>query len=142
LPISKATLRKRRKEKAYRIARRKGKTSYRKGKEFEKKAYSFLSTKGYHPHRSRIRFKGGELDGIAEKNGRHYAVEAKNTRQKTSVAVVRRLKKKVAKSAGIVKGGIIVSRSGFTKEALAEKSKNMVLLKYKQKRKTSDWGWF
>lgn len=131
MPFSRIA-RKRKKAKEHKIRKRKGKASYRKGKEFEKKAYSFLSAKGFRVFRERLRFKGGEFDGFASKNGRKYAVEAKNTKQKVSANVVKRLKKKIAKSAGVVKGGIIVSRSGFTEEAWAEERKDMLLFKYKQ----------
>lgn len=123
--------------------REKGRRVYRKGKEFEKKAYKFLGSKGFKVHKERIRFKGGEIDGVASKAHRHYAVEAKNTKQKVSAKVVRRLKKKIDRSAGIVKGGVIVSKSGFTKDAEREAKKHGIkMLKYKQKRRKSDeWGW-
>lgn len=118
----------------------KGRRSYRKGEKFEKKAYTFLRGKGFKVHKERIRFKGGEIDGYASKGGRHYAVEAKNTKQKVNVKVVKKLKKKIGKSAGFVKGGVIVSKSGFTKDAEREAKKHGIkTLKYKQKRKKSDW---
>jgi predicted RecB family endonuclease len=121
----------------------KGRRSYRKGKQFEKKAYKFLGSKGFKVHKERIRFKGGEIDGFASKGGRHYAVEAKNTRQKVSVKAVRKLRKKIDRSAGFAKGGVIVSKKGFTKEAEKEAKKlHIHALKYKQKRrKTDEWGW-
>jgi len=87
----------------------KGRRSYRKGKEFEKKAYTFLRSKGFKVHKERIRFKAGEIDGFASKAGRHYAVEAKHTKQKVNVKAVRKLKKKIDRSAGFAKGGNIAS---------------------------------
>lgn len=93
-------------------------------------------------HKERIRFKAGEIDGYASKSGRHYAVEAKNTKQKVNVNVVRKLKKKIDRSAGFVKGGVIVSKKGFTKDAEREAKKHRIkTFKYKQKRKKSD-SWF
>ncbi len=120
-----------------------GRRIYRKGKEFEKKAYKFLRGKGFKVHKERIRFKAGEIDGYASKGGRHYAVEAKNTKQKVNVKVVRKLKKKIDRSAGFVKGGVIVSKSGFTKDAEREAKKHDIkTLKYKQKRSKSGWSLF
>jgi len=93
-------------------------------------------------HKERIRFKGGEIDGYASKAGRHYAIEAKNTKQKVSVKTVRKLKKKVDRSAGFVKGAVIVSKKGHTKEAEREAKKHRIILyKYKQKREKSDSLW-
>lgn len=120
-------------------AREKGRRSYRKGQQFEKKAYSFLRRKGFKVHKERIRFKAGEIDGYASKAGRHYAVEAKHTKQKVNVKVVRKLKKKIDRSAGFMKGGVIVSKSGFTKDAEPEAKKSHIILhKYKQKRRKRD----
>lgn len=119
----------------------KGRRSYRKGEQFEKRAYTFLRSKGFKVHKERIRFKAGEIDGYASKAGRHYAVEAKHTKQKVNAKVVRKLKKKIDRSAGFVKGGVIVSKSGFTKDAEQEAKKHGIkTLKYKQKRKKSS-GW-
>jgi len=42
-------------------AKEKGR-SYRKGEQFEKKAYIFLRSKGFRAHKERIRFKAGEMD--------------------------------------------------------------------------------
>jgi len=119
----------------------KGRRSYRKGEQFEKRAYTFLRSKGFKVHKERIQFKAGEIDGYASKAGRHYAVEAKHTKQKVNAKVVRKLKKKIDRSAGFVKGGVIVSKSGFTKDAEQEAKKHGIkTLKYKQKRKKSS-GW-
>jgi predicted RecB family endonuclease len=108
-----------------------------------KKAYTFLRGEGFKVHRERIRFKAGEIDGYASKNGRHYAIEAKNTKQKVSAKTVRKLKKKIDRSAGFVKGGVIVSKSDFTKDAEREAKKSGIQAqKYKQKRrKTDEWSW-
>jgi hypothetical protein len=132
----------RRKSKKQKL-REKGRRSYRKGEHFEKKAYTFLRGKGFKVHKERIRFKAGEIDGYASKAGRHYAVEAKNTRQKVSARTVRKLKKKIDRSAGFVKGGVIVSKKGFTKDAEREAKKHGIrTLKYKQKRRKSEWSLF
>lgn len=66
----------------------------------------------------------------------------KATKQKVSVAVVRKLKKKVDRNK-LLHGGIIVSKSGFTKSAEQEAKKHGIkTLKYKQKRRKNDeWGW-
>jgi predicted RecB family endonuclease len=130
----------RRKSKKQKL-KEKGRRSYRKGEQFEKRAYTFLRSKGFKVHKERIRFKAGEIDGYASKAGRHYAVEAKHTKQKVNAKVVRKLKKKIDRSAGFVKGGVIVSKSGFTKDAEQEAKKHGIkTLKYKQKRKKSS-GW-
>lgn len=122
--------------------REKGRRSYRKGQQFEKKAYPFLARKGFKVTKSRVRSKKREeFDGLAtDKHGRTHGVEVKATKQKVSAKVVRGLKKKVDKSR-LLRGGIIVSKSGFTKEAEKEaKRSGIKLMKYKQKRKKkSDW---
>jgi len=123
--------------------REKGRRSYRKGQEFEKKAYPFLARKGFKVTKSRVRSKKREeFDGLAtDKHGRTHGVEVKATKQKVSAKVVRGLKKKVDKSR-LLRGGIIVSKSGFTKEAEKEaKHSGIKLMKYKQKRKKKS-GWF
>jgi Holliday junction resolvase-like predicted endonuclease len=122
--------------------REKGRRSYRKGQQFEKRAYPFLARKGFKVTKSRVRSKKREeFDGLAtDKHGRTHGVEVKATKQKVSAKVVRGLKKKVDKSR-LLRGGIIVSKSGFTKEAEKEaKRSGIKLMKYKQKRKKkSDW---
>jgi len=123
--------------------REKGRRSYRKGQQFEKKAYPFLARKGFKVTKSRVRSKKREeFDGLAtDKHGRTHGVEVKATKQKVSAKVVRGLKKKVDKSR-LLRGGIIVSKSGFTKEAEKEAKRSSIkLLKYKQKRKKKS-GWF
>lgn len=135
----------RRKTKAQK-RREKGRRSYRKGKQFEKKGYSFLgrTLKGYKITKTPVRSKRrDEFDALAiDKHGHAYAIEIKNTKQKVGVAVVRKLKKKVTKHKGFLHGGIIVSKSGFTKSSETEaKRQGIKTLKYKQKRKTSDWFW-
>lgn len=112
--------------------REKGRRSYRKGEQFEKKAYPFLARKGYKVTKSRVRSKKREeFDGLAtDKHGRTYGVEVKATKQKVSAKVVRGLKKKVDKSR-LLRGGIIVSKSGFTKDAEREAKRGGIkLLKY------------
>jgi len=112
--------------------REKGRRSYRKGERFEKKAYPFLARKGYKVTKSRVRSKKREeFDGLAtDKHGRTYGVEVKATKQKVSAKVVRGLKKKVDKSR-LLRGGIIVSKSGFTKDAEREAKRGGIkLLKY------------
>jgi HJR/Mrr/RecB family endonuclease len=84
---------------------------------------------------------GGEVDGFASKDGRNYAIEAKNTKQKIGVEVIKNLEKKIAKTRRTMKGAIIVSRSGFTEEALKEETKDILLFKYKPRKRKSDSGW-
>jgi predicted RecB family endonuclease len=133
----------RRKSKKQKL-REKGRRSYRKGEHFEKKAYPFLARQGFKVTKSRVRSKRREeFDGLAtDKHGHTHGVEVKATKQKVSVAVVRKLKKKVARNK-LLHGGIIISRSGFTKSAEKEAKKHDIkTLKYKQKRKKSnDWSW-
>lgn len=101
-----------------------------------------MARKGFKVTKSRVRSKKREeFDGLAtDKHGRTHGVEVKATKQKVSAKVVRGLKKKVDKSR-LLRGGIIVSKSGFTKEAEKEaKRSDIKLMKYKQKRKKkSDW---
>jgi Ribonuclease G/E len=103
-----------------------------------------LARQGFKVTKSRVRSKRREeFDGLAtDKHGHTHGVEVKATKQKVTVAVVRKLKKKVAKNK-LLHGGIIVSRSGFTKSAEKEAKKHGIkTLKYKQKRKKSnDWSW-
>ena len=122
--------------------REKGRRSYRKGEHFEKKAYPFLARQGFKVTKSRVRSKRREeFDGLAtDKHGHAHGVEVKATKQKVGVAVVRKLKKKVVRNK-LLHGGIIVSKSGFTKSAEQEaKKQGIKTLKYKQKRKKSN-GW-
>jgi Holliday junction resolvase-like predicted endonuclease len=110
--------------------------------DFEKKAYPFLARKGFKVTKSRVRSKRREeFDGLAtDKHGHTHGVEVKATKQKVSVAVVRKLKKKVARNK-LLHGGIIVSQKGFTKTAEQEAKKSGIkTFKYKQKRKKSS-GW-
>ena len=120
----------------------KGRRSYRKGEHFEKKAYPFLARKGFKVTTSRGRSnRRAEFDGRAtDKHGHTHGVEVKATKQKVSVAVVRKLKRKVARNK-LLHGGIIVSKKGFTKTAEQEAKKSGIkTFKYKQKRKKSS-GW-
>lgn len=116
--------------------REKGRSSYRKGENFEKKVYPFLTRKGFKVTKSRVRSrKREEFDGLAtDKSGRTYGVEVKNTKQKVGATVVRNLRKKVDGNR-LLRGGIVVSRSGFTDSALEEaKSSHIKTIKYKQRR--------
>ena len=133
----------RRKSKKQKL-REKGRRAYRKGEHFEKKAYPFLARKGFKVTKSRVRSKRREeFDGLAtDKHGHTHGVEVKATKQKVSIAVVRRLKKKVTRNK-LLHGGIIVSQKGFTKSAEQEAKKSSIkTFKYKQKRRKSEgWGW-
>ena len=87
--------------------------------------------------KTRVRSKRREeFDGLAtDKHGHTHGVEVKNTKQKVGVAVIRKLKKKVDGNK-LLHGGIIVSKSGFTKAAEDEaKKQGIKTFKYKQKRK-------
>ena len=120
--------------------REKGRRSYRKGEQFEKKAYPFLSKKGFKVTKSRVRSKKREeFDGLAtDKHGRTYGVEVKSTKQKVSAKVIRGLKKKIDRNR-LLRGGIVVSKKGFTKDAEKEaKRSGIKTFKYKQRRKKSD----
>jgi hydrogenase maturation factor len=123
--------------------REKGRRAYRKGEHFERKAYPFWARQGFKVTKSRVRSKRREeFDGLAtDKHGHTHAVEVKATKQKVNVAVVRKLRRKVGHHK-LLHGGIIVSKSGFTKSAEQEAKKHGIkTLKYKQKRKKSD-SWF
>jgi hypothetical protein len=131
-----STPRKRRKTRAQK-QKGKGRRSYKKGLDFEKKAYPLLARKGYKVTKARVRSKKREeFDGVAtDRRGHMHAVECKNTKQKVNVAVVKNLKKKVSGNR-LLHGGIIVSKKGFTKEAEQEAKKDGIkTIKYKQKRK-------
>lgn len=123
--------------------REKGRRAYRKGENFEKKAYPFLARKGFKVTKSRVRSKRREeFDGLAtDKHGHTHGVEVKATKQRVSAAVVKNLRKKVTRNK-LLHGGIIVSQKGFTKSAEQEaKRSGIKTFKYKQKRKKSD-SWF
>ncbi|MCJ7560207.1 restriction endonuclease [Candidatus Bathyarchaeota archaeon] len=95
--------------------REKGRRSYKKGLDGEKRADPFLARKGFHVHKTRVHSKRREeFDRLAtDKHGRTYGVEVKYTQQKVTSPVVRKLKRKVDKS-GLLHGGIVVSKKGFT----------------------------
>lgn len=102
-----------------------------------------MARQGFKVTKSRVRSKRREeFDGLAtDKHGHTHAVEVKATKQKVNVAVVRKLRRKVSHHK-LLHGGIIVSKSGFTKSAEQEAKKHWIkTLKYKQKRKKSD-SWF
>jgi hydrogenase maturation factor len=102
-----------------------------------------LARQGFKVTKSRVRSKRREeFDGLAtDRHGHTHAVEVKATKQKVNVAVVRRLKRKVGHHK-LLHGGIIVSKSGFTKSAEQEaKKQGIKTLKYKQKRRKTS-GWF
>ena len=117
-----------------------GRKSYRKGEEFEKKAYPFLRGKGFKVTKSRVRSRTrSEFDGLAtDKHGRTYGVEVKKTKQKVTSTTIKNLKEKVERHK-LLRGGIVVSQSGFTKPALEEgKRSGIKTLKYKRKRKKKE----
>jgi HJR/Mrr/RecB family endonuclease len=123
--------------------KRRGRASYRKGEEFEKKAYPFLREKGFKVTKSRVRSRTrSEFDGLAtDKQGRTYGIETKGTKQKVTSTTVRKLKEKVYKHK-LLRGGIIVSKKGYTKPALEEAKKSGIkTYKYKRKRKKENWFW-
>jgi Ribonuclease G/E len=135
-------VRKKRKTKAQK-QREKGRRSYRKGEQFEKKVYPFLAKKGLKVTKSRVRSRRHEeFDGLAtDKHGHTHGVEIKNTKQKVGLTVVRGLKRKINKHK-LLHGGIIVSKRGFTESALEEaKREGIKTFKYKQKRKKKKKSW-
>jgi hypothetical protein len=84
-----------------------------------------------------------EFDRLAtDKHGRTYGVEVKYTKQKVTSPVIKRLKKKVDKS-GLLHGGIVVSKKGFTGSALGEAKrlgiKTYELKRRRRKRVSSFW---
>jgi hypothetical protein len=59
-----------------------------------------------------------------------------------SAEAVRKLRKKIDRSAGFAKGGVIVSKTGFTRDAEREGKKlHIHTLKYKQRKRKSE-SWF
>jgi len=102
-----------------------------------------LARQGFKVTKSRVRSKRREeFDGLAtDKHGHTHAVEAKATKQKVNVAVVRELRRKLSHHK-LLRGGIVVSKSDFTESAEQEaKKRGTKTLKYKQKSKKSD-SWF
>ena len=144
--ISKLTFEIKRKRKTkQRKEREKGKRCYQKGLDGEKRADPFLRRKGFQVHKTRTHSRRREeFDRLAtDRHGRTFGVEVKNTKQKVTSPVVRKLKRKVDKS-GLLHGGIIVSKKGFTDPAEEEAKRlgiKTYVLKRKRKKKTS-WSLF
>lgn len=123
--------------------RAKIKEASRKGLKYEKDAKRLLLKKGYKNISERYRYKGAEVDLIMRKGRKLIAIEAKNLKHPIGPPVVNKLKKKMERSHGIYKGGIIVSRKGATEEAkrLARKS-GIQIIKYAGARKKRETYWF
>lgn len=114
-----------------------------KGLKYERDVKKLLLKKGYKTVSERYRYKGAEVDLIMRKEGKLVAVEAKNLQHPIGPPVVNNLKKKMERSHGIYKGGIIVSRKGATEEAkrLARKS-GIQIIKYAGARKKKETSWW
>ena len=128
--------------------KRRGKAAYRKGKIGETKATRFLTRRGFKPVVSgRLRTGAGEFDRIMRSpQGRKVAVEVKNLSSPVQGSTVRKFGRKVRreKKHGIVSGGLIVSKSGFSPEAKrAGREEHVRLLDYKppRKKRRSLFGW-
>ncbi len=119
----------------------KGKRTYRKGLDGEKKADPFLRRRGFKVHKTRTHSRErAEFDRLAtDKHGRTYGVEVKYTKQKVSAPVVRKLKKKVDRS-GLLHGGIIISKKGLTAPA-EEEAERLGVKSYVLKRKQRKKRW-
>lgn len=115
----------------------------RKGLKYERDVKKLLLKKGYKTVSERYRYKGAEVDLIMRKEGKLVAVEAKSLKHPIGPPVVNKLKKKMERSHGIYKGGIIVSRKGATEEAkrLARKS-GIQIIKYAGARKKKETSWW
>lgn len=131
-----------------RTKKRRGRTAYRKGVIGETKAVKFLRRRGYKSVvDGRLRTGAGEFDRIMRSpQGRKVAVEVKNLSSPVQGSSVRRFGRKVVKerSHGMVSGGVLVSKSGFSPEARrAAKEEHVKLIKYAppKKKRRSLFGW-
>jgi hypothetical protein len=93
-----------------------------------------------------LRTRAGEFDRIMRsRQGRKVAVEVKNLSSPVQAASVRKFARKVAqeKRHGMVSGGIIVSKSGFSPKAKKEaRGKNVKLVKYVPPKRKRRWSLF
>ena len=131
-----------------RTKKSRGRTAYRKGVIGETKASKFLRRRGYKPVvDSRLRTGAGEFDRIMRSpQGRKVAVEVKNLSSPVQGSTVRKFGTKIRreKRHGMVSGGVIVSKSGFSTEARrAGRESHVKLLDYTppKKRRRSLFGW-
>jgi hypothetical protein len=119
-----------------RTKKRRGKTAYRKGVIGESKASKFLRRRGYKPVvEGRLRTGAGEFDRIMRTpQGKKVAVEVKNLSSPVQGSSVRKFGRKVARERrhGMVSGGVIVSKSGYSPEAKkAAREEHVKLVEYK-----------
>jgi Holliday junction resolvase-like predicted endonuclease len=131
-----------------RTKKSRGKTAYRKGVIGESKAAKFLRRRGYKAVvEGRLRTGAGEFDRIMRSpQGRKVAVEVKNLSSPVQGASVRRFGRKVRqeKKHGMVSGGVLVSRSGFSSEAKrAAREEHVRLVQYvpPKKKRRPLFGW-
>lgn len=119
------------------------KEASRRGLKYERDVKRLLLKKGYRTVSERYRYKGAEVDLIMRKEGKLVAVEAKNLKHPIGPPVVNKLKRKIERSHGIYKGGVIVSRKGATEEAkrFARKS-GIQIIKYAGARKKKETSWW
>jgi hypothetical protein len=113
-----------------------------KAKDSRKKSIPFCQRKDTNSPNLGFVHESEEFDMLAtDKSGRTFGVEAKGTKQKVTSNVVKGLKRKIDGNR-LLRGGIIVSKKGYTEPALKEaKRSGIKTLKYKQKRKKKT-GWF
>jgi Holliday junction resolvase-like predicted endonuclease len=137
------------KPKRRRTKKSRGKTAYRRGVIGETKATRFLKRRGYKSLvEGRLRTKAGEFDRIMRSpQGRKVAVEVKNLSSPVQAASVKRFGRKInqEKRHGMVSGGVMVSKSGYSPEAKkAARQHHIKLEKYappKKRRSSSLFGW-
>lgn len=132
-----------------RTKKSRGRTAYRRGVIGETKASKFLGRRGYKPVAvGRLRTAAGEFDRIMRSpQGRKVAIEVKNLSSPVQGSSVRIFGKKVRKERkhGLVTGGVMVSKSGFSPEAKkAAREHHIKLVRYsppRKRRRQSLFGW-
>lgn len=118
-----------------RTKKRRGQTAYRKGQIGETKASKFLRRRGYKPIvNGRLRTRAGEFDRIMRSpQGRKVAVEVKNLSSPVQASSVQKFGRKVGqeKKHGMVSGGVMVSKSGYSSDAhKVAREQHIKLIKY------------
>lgn len=98
-----------------------------------------MKRKGYHGVK-RMRPTGAEIDLVVQhKSKKHFiAVEVKNQKNPVGPTVIKKLKMIVDKF-GLIKEGIVVSKSGFTDEAKEQAKKSKIkIYKYAPRKKKKE----
>ncbi len=134
------TTRKKRRRKS---PKARGREAYRKGIKYERDVKKFLRKKGYKPALERYRPTGAEVDLVMLKERKLVVIEAKGRKHPIRPSDVNKLKKKMDRSHGVFKKGIIVSKKGATEKAKESARKSRIqVIKYagaRKKRKSSWW---